>query len=213
MRIAKVFLVTLVALTVVGASLASAQTPYIGVFFEVTPDFNGKGETAIPPGAGGEIDSVFFVAYNLNCLVTGFQFAVDYGPCLTLIADLDVPALPVAGPGVTFGTTATGISIVYSAGNVRFGVLPNFKDGTKNVHIATSIVQWSTTGACRNCSVTDRPVIVKENIFFGNPTPVYLCFATGVNVFHPAEGLTALICATVPVEESTWGKVKALYTR
>lgn len=31
-------------------------------------------------------------------------------------------------------------------------------------------------------------------------------------ILHDAIGMTSLICATIPTEESTWGKVKALYS-
>ena len=32
------------------------------------------------------------------------------------------------------------------------------------------------------------------------------------NVLFTAIGMTSLVCATVPTEETSWGKVKALYS-
>jgi hypothetical protein len=196
MKLAKVFFVTLVALTVIGASFAGAQTSYIGVFSEVAlwdppppggcPIGDGLSNAFIPPGVG-VVDSLYVIAYNLNCLVTGIEFQVLFPPAMTWIADVCVQP-------VTFGTTASGLAMGWA--------IP--QDGFKAINVATVIFQW-TIG---NCAVTNIPIpVVGHPLFAADPR--WSCFQNP-NIFT-AVGDTGIICPTVPVEESTWGKVKALY--
>ncbi|MFQ5510370.1 MAG: hypothetical protein ACE5EO_00845 [Candidatus Krumholzibacteriia bacterium] len=196
----KVFVIALVALVVVGASVASAQTPYVGVFFDraswdpppAGPPIIGDGttETIIPPGVFGQIDSVYIVAYNFDCFVTGVEVQVDYSACLTWVADLDTQP-------VTFGTTPTGMSMGWA--------LP--QNGFSAINIATVLVQW----ICTDCTAMGVPVVVSGHPLFNPTNPQYTCF--NIPQTFQAVGLTALICPAVPAEETTWGRVKSLYSQ
>jgi hypothetical protein len=203
MRIAKVFLLTFVALTVIGASSASAQTPYIGVFSERAgwdppppgPPIIGDGlsHTFIPPGPPGALDSLYIVGYNLFCAqsVIGVEFQVMYPPEITPIADLDLqPSF--------FGSTATGLVMGWGfPGAIGFPTALN---------IATVLFQWNIT----SCGAP-VPIDIKGHPLFASPNfPRYVCLENQL-LLHQAVGVRGVICPAVPVEESTWGKVKALY--
>lgn len=190
MRLVTVLLIALAALLVVGAT-ASAQTPYIGVFFAVSPNCNGITDTAIPPGVFGAIDSLYVIAYNFSCFVTGVQLKVEYPPvCMQWVADIGTQP-------VTIGSTDTGMSMGWALPQNNFPPNP--------LCIATVIFQW----VCTDCSQTNIPVRVVGHPLFNPLNPEYTCF-NQIGTF-PAEGLTALICPTVPVEDTTWGQVKSLY--
>ncbi|MEE9269970.1 MAG: hypothetical protein V3V49_06885 [Candidatus Krumholzibacteria bacterium] len=189
----KVLVFALGVLAIVGASFAGAQTPYVAVFSDISPSGDGLNEALIPPGVLGQVDSLFLVAYNLNCLVTGIDVRVNYPAAIIWIADIDTQP-------VTIGTTPTGMSMGWA--------IP--QNGFEGVNIATVIFQWDITSCGGNRR--DLEIGVVGHPLFATPLePAYACFQQVP--LSAAVGLTALICATVPVEESTWGKVKALYTR
>jgi hypothetical protein len=191
MRIVRTVLFALVALALVGASTASAQQPYIGVFFNKI----GNPEQANCPGLG-VLDSLYFIGYNFNISVVGVEFRVLYPSELNHIADLDFPGAPNQPAGVTLGTTPNGISA--SWGLPQNGFFPVF--------VGLALVQWNCGPGCINANV---PITIVGHPLF-NPQPQFTDWPLiGIN---PATGLTGLICATVPVEETTWGRVKSLYT-
>lgn len=76
------------------------------------------------------------------------------------------------------------------------------------INLLRILVQWS----CVDCTLADVPVVVQGHPLF-NPggDPQYTCLFQ-IPLFQ-AKGLTALICPTVPVEETTWGRVKSLYAQ
>ena len=108
MTFSKVSLLTIAMLIVIGASLASAQTPYISVFWDITTGNDGVTEAAIPPGVG-VVDSFYVIGYNLNCTVTGVQYKVECPlACINFIADIGTPPVTVGnicGIGANQGIT------------------------------------------------------------------------------------------------------------
>ena len=198
--------VALLVLVALAAPPANAQTSYIGVFFDCAlwdpaptgpPDIgDGTTETAIPPAVFGTLDTLCVVAYN-TCLVLGFEFKVDLGPCLAFIADFDKPGSPGGKPGVTLGNSNTGVSMAF--GTPQLGT-------AFPVNLLRILVQWQ----CTDCAVGNVPVkVVGHPLFNPGLDPQYTCLFQ-IPLFQ-AKGLTALICPTVPVEETTWGRVKSLY--
>jgi len=195
MRIVRTVMFALVALALVGASAASAQQPYIGVFFNKI----GTPEQADCQGVG-VLDSLYFIGYNFNISVVGAEFRVLYPPELTHIADLDFPGSPqTAGfppAGVTLGSTPNGVSTGWA--------LP--QNGFFPIFIGLALVQWNCGPGCL---VANVPIQIVGHPLF-NPVPQFTDWPLiGLN---NAIGLTGLICSTVPVEETTWGKVKSLYS-
>jgi hypothetical protein len=194
----KVLVFALAVLAIVGASFAGAQTPYVGVFSDRAawdppppgPPIIGDGtaETWIPPGVG-VVDSLYLIAYNFNCLVTGIEWQILFPPEMAWIADIDVQP-------VKFGDSPVGAAMGWA--------LP--QDGFKGINVATVIFQWLVG----SCGAPNSPVVVVGHPLF-DPQPRYTCF--GTPIISGAVGLTGLICPTVPVEETTWGKVKSLYVR
>ena len=70
MRLMRTVVLALVALAVVGASPASAQQCYIGVFF----DNVGFAMQKNCPGGGPTLEQVYFIMYNANRSVSGVEF-------------------------------------------------------------------------------------------------------------------------------------------
>jgi hypothetical protein len=182
MRIATLVVVALLATVVV----VNAQNPYIAVYFD---QYYGQ-ETKDCPGF--VIDTWYVAAVNFNTFVTGADFKINYPAAVTYLADLNVPPVKV-------GNTNIGLSMAFA--------LP--QNGYNLVPLCQVQVFW-------NCDDCDRPagLYVNNQVkVVANPFTNFL----GVTDFPnfnlvPGQGLTAVICPTsVPVEETTWGQVKALY--
>jgi hypothetical protein len=188
MRFARILVLALLAVGFVALSTtANAQTGYIGVYFD-----NGFSvEQKDCPGPG-VLDTLYVAMVNWNMFVGGVQFAIAYPPELIHIADINKPPATIGATPVTSGTGG------FAAG------FPLPQNGFFPVFVTSALVQWN----CNNCSSTNIPVPVVGHAGFGGTIvgtrwPDAAPF-TGI-------GLTALICATVPTEETTWGQIKSLY--
>jgi len=179
MRIATLVVVALMA-TVVAVS---AQTPYIAVYF----DQYLTQETTVCPGVG--VTGTWYVAAkNFNAFLTGAEFAIQYPPAVTWLADLNKPAASI-------GSTPSGISMGFA--------LP--QNGFFPVLLCTPQVFWM-------CDACVEPYLNNVVRVVANPLTSFL----GVTDYPqyntiPCVGLTAYVCASVPAEETSWGQVKALY--
>ncbi len=165
------------------AAPAGAQTPYVGVYFD-------EGLTRMDRDCpvGGGLDSAYVVARNFNAFMVAIEYAISYPPAAMLwLADSGTPP-------VTIGNTRDGISEGWG--------LP--QNGFAPWLLAKVKFWWN----CNGCSQTNIPVVVTPNPISG--------FLRATNYpqieFVYAVGMTSLICATVPAEETTWGKIKSLYT-
>lgn len=159
----------------------AAQTPTVGVFFD--RDLT-RMDKDCPPGGG--LDSAYVVARNFNAFISGIEYAINYPASMAWMADFDVPP-------VTLGTTPSGIAEAWS--------LP--LNGYNPIVVAKVLFIWN----CDGCTVTDDPVVVV-------PYP-YSGFVRAVDYpmynFIVAVGMKSLVCATVPTDDATWGRIKALY--
>jgi hypothetical protein len=189
MRFARILVFALLAVGFVALSTtANAQTGYIAVYFD-----NGYSiEQKNCPGPG-VFDTLTVAMVNWNMNVGGVQFAIDYPPEMIHIADFNQPAATIGATPVTSGTGG------FAAG------FPLPQNGFFPVFVTNVLVQWN----CADCSVTNIPVPVVGHAGFGD-TIIGTRWPDAEP--FPGLGLTALICATVPTEETTWGKVKSLYT-
>lgn len=178
MRIATLVVVALMA-TVVAAS---AQTPYIAVYF----DQYLTQETKDCPGP--MMDTWFVAAKNFNAFLTGAEFAIQYPAAVLYLGDANTPP-------VTVGNTQTGISMGFA--------LP--VNGFFDVFLCNVNVFW-------NCSSCVEPYLNNAVKVVANPVTGFLGVTDfpQYNTI-PAVGLTSFICATVPAEDTSWGQVKALY--
>lgn len=180
--LAVVFAVAIVSL----GAIANAQTPNVSIYF----DDNASQTTADCPAApvGTVIDSFLVVANNFNMWMNGIEYAIDYPPQIGFLADI-IPA-----GRLSIGSTPIGIGITFPIPGSAFGAFVIQKvyfiwmcdgcDGNQNAPIA--VVPYPSSGLVRAVRWPDLAVV-------------------------PGVGMTSLICATVPAEETTWGKVKALY--
>jgi hypothetical protein len=184
MRIATLVVAALLATVVV----ASAQVPFIAVYFDQYYSVE-----ALPPAPAddpcpgvGVVDYAWIALVNANRYVTGVDFAVNYPAEMFWLADLDTQP-------VLIGSTPGGFSMGWA--------LP------QNGYVPVPICKVKFMWMCDACVNSNVPVTVVANPNTGDLAftdyPAYAIF--------PAVGLTALICATVPAEETTWGQVKALF--
>jgi len=180
MRFATMVVVVLMASVVV----VSAQTsPFIAVYF----DQSFQVEAQDPCPGIGVLDTLYVELVNADVFVTGVEFAVNYPPELTWIADFDKQE-------ATVGTTPVGFSMGWAVPQNGFGVA---------IDVCKVLVMWN----CDGCTVANSPVSVVANPFTG-----FIGYTDFPNFdLFPAVGLTSLICPTVPTQDSTWGKVKSLY--
>lgn len=175
------FVVAVVIAAVAVATPAPAQTPSIGVFFD---EYLTRMDKDCPPGGG--LDSAYVVALNFNTFISAVEYAINYPASMTWLSDFDIPP-------VTLGTTPAGITEAWS--------LP--LNGYNPVVVARVMFMWN----CDGCSVENDPIIVAAH-----PVSGYVR-ATDFPHYNliDAIGMTSLVCATVPADETTWGRIKSLY--
>ncbi len=177
------------AFIVLFVGIASAQVPFIAVYFD--PAYQVEGLAPPPcddPCPGFNVPGDLYIALvNANAFVTGVEFAVSYPSQMIWLADIDTPP-------VTVGATPTGISIGWGTP----------QNGFSAVDICKVLFLWN----CDRCDIADIPIVVVPN-----PATGFLGYTDfpNFNQFN-ATGLTSLICACVPAHETSWGKVKSLYS-
>ncbi len=172
------------ALALVVAGGAVAQTPMFAVFFD--PGFTIQQVNCPGPGPG-----VLYVAgFGFNAFVTGAEFAVSLPSAMTWVADANTPP-------ITIGTTPTGIAMGYTTA----------LDGTVPVGLCTIQVQWV-------CSACTAQYLDNEIIVVPSPRTGFLGWTDANFVERTAAGAMSLVCpAGVPVETTTWGRVKTLFAQ
>jgi hypothetical protein len=180
MRIATLVVAALLATVVV----ASAQSPYIAVYFD---QYFTEQQTFCQ---GIDVqDTWYVVAVNFNTFVSGFEFMIQYPGAVSFLNDLDTPP-------ITIGDTESGITMGYP-----FPPLNGFEP----ILICRSRVIWN----CDDCQgLANLPVAVVPHPYTGDLVGVDY----HTNELIPAIGMTSLICPVgVPTQDTTWGQVKALY--
>lgn len=166
---------------------ANAQTPNVQVCFD--PLFH---ETqAFCPGPGmGSLDTLYVVCHNFDILMQALEFQITYPAELPWIADK--PQGQYSTP-LVIGDSPTGIALSW----------PVREDATRDECPLQVIVQWN----CTDCSTSNIPIVVGPNPQSGQLRAIEWQTYRVV----PGIGMTSLICPTVAVQESTWGKIKAQY--
>jgi hypothetical protein len=173
------------ALTMLMVGIASAQTPYIAVYFNAGHSQEAKD----CPGPGPVVDTWYIAALNFNMFLSGAEFMVSYPPAVTWLAD-------AATPPVTLGNTPTGITMGF----------PFPQNGFNTVDLCQVVVLW-------NCETCMDPYLNNLVRVIPHPGTGFLGAVDypGFNLV-PSVGLTAVLCAcTIPTEQTTWGQVKSLY--
>jgi hypothetical protein len=174
----------MLALTVLAVGVASAQVPYIAVYFN-----SGFSQEAKDCPGVGVFDTWYVAAVNFNMFLAGADFKIEYPPAVNWIADLQVWT-------IFQGTTPTGYSVGF----------PFPQNGFVPVPLVKPYVMWN----CEECMPPWQNNQVKV---VPNPATGFLG-AVGYPGFGlvPSLGLTALICPLpIATEQTTWGQVKAVY--
>jgi len=162
-----------------------AQTPIVQVYFD--DQFTAASDC--PPGPiGTVVDTLYVYAQNFNMFMSAIDFSVSYPPQVSWLADTPM------NNGLMVGNTPGGAAIAWS--------LP--QNGFAPVQVCRVLVTWQ----CDACIGNEDAEIVVGPYF--NQTEVRATRWPD-NVLFTAIGMRSLICATVPVESTSWGKVKALY--
>jgi hypothetical protein len=119
------------------------------------------------PGPG--VGTLYVVAEGFDRFLTGVQFAIDYPPSMTWLADLDTPP-------VTVGSTPTGISMGFA--------LP--ENGFDPIQCMRVMVIWD----CTDCSMENERWGVVAHPLFGG------VWATDWPNFEMVEavGRTSVVC-------------------
>jgi hypothetical protein len=172
------------ALTALVVGVASAQNPYIAVYFN-----SGYSQEAKDCPGVGVLDTWYVAAVNFNMFLVGADFAIQYPPAVTWLTDLQVWT-------VYQGTTPAGYSVGF----------PIPQNGFSPVLLVKPMVIW-------NCAECMDPWNVNQIKVVANPATGDLA-GVGYPGFNlvPSLGLTALICPLpIAAEETTWGQVKAVY--
>jgi hypothetical protein len=165
------------------AGAVSAQVPFIATYFDA--DYSVESAPNPCPGIG-VVDFMWVALRNTNTFVSGVEFKVNYPMQMIWLADLGIQP-------VTVGNTNAGISMSWALPQNGFYTIP--------------ICQVKFLWNCDYCTTANIPIVVVANPFTGFLG--YTDFPGFIPL--PAVGLTALICETVPAEETTWGQVKSLY--
>lgn len=176
------------------ASVASAQVPFVQVFFDADEFGEGYSETASQSCLStNSVSNLYVVTQNWNMFVQAVEYKVNFPAAVFYLGET-----PNTGVNDLFiGNSSVGMSIAYN--------LP--QNGFAPLHLSTLNVIG--TGAC-NCANGPYSIVVvgEPNGDPAKPRAVrWPDFAVVEGV-----GMTALVCpGAVSTSQSTWGGIKALY--
>jgi len=179
----------------------SAQTPYLQVYFD--PDFSATSANCPDDPVGSYIDTLYVVAHNFDAWLSAIEFKIRYPNAIFWIIDM----VDYDRHDLSLGISPTGIAISF----------PLPLSAHSPVLIMRVLIGWM----CDHCSDQNAWSLI---CFDGYPSSGYLRAVTypDLNLIYGTSG-TASICPLccdpqrcedlppVPVEQKTWGQIKALY--
>jgi hypothetical protein len=166
-----------------GASVAFAQGGTIGLYKDMAGTDCWLNDTT--PGL-----TAYYVVHLNTTAATAAEFSAPKPTCMMATYLSDASVFPV-----TVGTSQTGVSIGYGACKAA------------PIHILT--LNFFTMGATQPCCLFPvRPHPVNGGPWMVDCASTQLPAAARIAVVNGNQTCT---CAIVPVDESTWGGVKALY--
>ncbi len=165
-------------------SLTSAQMPFLQVFFD---DEGTVSSRDCPPSQ--VVDSLTVYAFNFNMWISSIEYMIEYSPALSFCGDI------IAGR-------------VRVTGNSEYGIVIEFRD-LLETQAKTLIQKCCVVWFCTDCAeYVDTHNFVFPNINTGRLGVVRYPDGAFINV----AGFTSTTCPWVlPVQETTWGRVKSLY--
>jgi len=182
-----------VLLMALGVAWVSAAGPVPNVQVYFTSDYGAYGKAQIPecpPNPPGTVfDSLYVVANNFNCYISAIEYQVSYPPQIIWLGD-------DTGTGLNIGSSPTGIATAWPF--------------PQNAFVPYAVNKVKFIYNCQLCyDGNNIPITVLPN-----PGSGYLRFTQWPsNTLINAIGMVSLICPTIPVEETTWGNIKAIYNK
>jgi hypothetical protein len=171
------------ALLSVTAVGAFAQIPFIQWYFDVNMT---QTSADCVPGLQNQFGHI--VAVNFNVFLSSVEYSVVYPPTVGWVADLGVNVNQL-----NIGSSPTGMSSAWVLPLNTFSPTP----------ILRVLYNWVCPDGCygiQAIEVTDSPNGAISYVRFGD------------NARFTAIGMVSLACpGPIPTEETSWGKVKALY--
>lgn len=184
MRLTAIALLSACAFLGLALGSSSAQTPTVQVYFD--EDLLWTIENC--PGVG-VVDTVYFVAENFNAYIVGIEYLVIYSPgegYVTWLTDFGF------GTAIPLGSTPEGISLGW----------PLPQNAYEPLLVHKALIIWN----CSFCSQDDF-IKVRKHPIFG-----YIRAVRWPDYeFIVGTWANGYICAQPPVEDRTWGYVKALF--
>jgi hypothetical protein len=138
---------------------------------------------------------MYVVAHNWNMWMQSIEYAIDLPPQLAFLGDNVDPATQLSLGDSPL--SAGGIAVTWTSRGNAFHPLLIEKVG----------ILW----LCQGCPVQNIPVIVVQHPSTDWPNGLIRALEAGSFAEFGGVGMTSMICPTVPVEETTWGGIKALY--
>ena len=189
----KKVLVVVIALAFGLSAVANAQTPNVQVYFDEALQFT---QANCPSAPIGTVEQTLYVVANyFGIWMNAIEYKIEYPPQLLFVGDIMLPGAISIGSSPGTAPDYDGIAIGFPIPQNAF---------TQNVVQMVTVV-WM----CDDCGVANQeaPIIVLPYTSSGLVRAVEwpnLNIVIGV-------GMTSLICTTTPVQETTWGQIKALY--
>jgi hypothetical protein len=173
----------------VSAISAKAQVPNVGVFFDQNLQYMWAD---CPPGTPLTVlDTCYVALHNANMFVGSVEYMIEYPPYMSYMGDI-VPG--ISGEDyLKAGNSNTGIGVVW----------PIPKNGFQGILVHMTRFLWN----CNGCDAGEQCVMVLPHPDSGKIRAIRWPDLWEL----PLVGMTSSICKTVPVEENTWGGIKALY--
>jgi hypothetical protein len=176
----------------------TAQTPYLQVYFDENYVQTAGYCSDQPMGA---LDTLYVVAHNFDSWISAIEFKVRYPSQVTWIMDLVDP------DRLRIGYSPAGIAISFPV--------------PLSTHSPTLICRVLVVWMCDHCDSENAWSLI---CFEGYPSSGFLRAVTypDLDVIYGTSG-TAAICPLccfprscddlppIPVEQRTWGEIKALY--
>jgi hypothetical protein len=187
----KILVVVCAVVICFGAVGAKAQTPTVQAYWTgglvILPECPVGGDDPFGNPMAGEF---YVVAHNWNIWMTAIEYSIVYPPQIMFPTDI------LANDGWLYlGASQVGISIS----------MPTPVSSWSDVLLETVRFIWN----CSGCDVTDIEFRLE-----GHPDSHAYPLIRAADFYeneHFGQGTSLWICFTTPVEETTWGGIKALY--
>jgi len=186
----KILVVVCAVAFCLGAASADAQVPYVQVYFDSLHTESVLEECPTDPQG-----TLYVVAHNWGIWMSGIEYQINYPPEMTFLGDfIDEDRQ------LSIGSSPTGISIAWK--NAPGAAFVSLRLQTVSV--------WYT---CDGCQVQNITVTVVKHPVSDPTQPNHMVRAVDWpdEADHWGVGMASVICPTVPVEETTWGGIKAQY--